>query len=137
LSMVTLQESAVKFNNNLHVSHTGGRLSSDSGLVLVDELMDAIHFEDLSEQYVSYNEDRLYWTHDNNKILKQLVLQLIAGYKADSSANILQYDPVLQTLSTDESLVSQPSISRFFDRVDENTIDNLQKLNQALLDQAR
>ena len=43
--MVTLQETAVKFNNNLHASHTGGRLSSDSGLLLVDELMDAFHFE--------------------------------------------------------------------------------------------
>ena len=43
--MVTLQETAVKFNNNLHASHTGGRLSSDSGLLLVDELMDAFHEE--------------------------------------------------------------------------------------------
>ena len=135
--MVTLQESAVKFNNNLHVSHTGGRLSSDSGLVLVDELMDAIHFDELSNQYVSYNENRLFWTHDNNKILKQLVLQLIAGYKADSSANILQYDPVLQTLSTDDVLASQPSISRFFDRISNQTIKDLQTLNQYLIDQAR
>src|SRR5699024_9787774 len=109
LSMVTLQENAVKFNNNLHVSHTGGRLSSDSGLVLVNELMDAVHFDEPSEQSVSYNEDRFYCAHDNNKILKQMVHQLIAAYKAHTSANILQYDPVLQTLSTDESLTSQPS----------------------------
>ena len=34
----------IKFNNNLIVSHDGGRLSSDSGLVLVDELMDAFQF---------------------------------------------------------------------------------------------
>ena len=27
----------MKFNNNLHASHTGGRLSSDSGLLLVNE----------------------------------------------------------------------------------------------------
>ena len=35
-SMVTLQENAVKFNNNLIVSHDGGRLSSDSGYYLVN-----------------------------------------------------------------------------------------------------
>lgn len=35
--MVTLQENAVKFNNNLIVSHDGGRLSSDSGLVLIEQ----------------------------------------------------------------------------------------------------
>src|SRR5699024_8170663 len=137
LSMVTLQESTAKFNNNLHVSHTGGRLSSDSGLVLVDEFMDVVQFEDFSKQHVSFNENRRYWEHDNHKILKQLVLQLIAGYKADSSANILQYDPVLQTLSTGESLASQPTISRFFDRIDEHTISGLQRLNQILIDQAR
>ena len=45
--MVTLQETAVKFNNNLHVSHTGGRLSSDSGLLLVDE-----DLETLGEKFI-------------------------------------------------------------------------------------
>ena len=64
----------MKFNNNLHVSRTVDRLSSDFGLVLVDELIDAIHFEDSSEQLVSFKENRRYWTHDNHKILKRLVL---------------------------------------------------------------
>ncbi|MFV8240744.1 IS1380 family transposase [Aerococcus viridans] len=122
---------------SLLVSHDGGRLSSDSGLVLVDELMDAFHFTDHSKDFVSFNENRLYWRHGNHKILKQMVLQLIAGYKADSSADILRHDPVLRTLSAEESLVSQPSISRFFDRVTEQTIEDFQKLNQVLIDQAR
>ena len=37
--MITLQETTAKFNNNLLVSHTGRRLSSDYELVLVDKLM--------------------------------------------------------------------------------------------------
>ena len=135
--MVTLQETAVKFNNNLHVSHTGGRLSSDSGLLLVDELMDAFHFEGLIKQHISFKENRQYWTHTNQKILKQMILQLIAGYKADSSADILRHDPVLQTLSLEDALASQPSISRFFDRITEQTIEDFQMFNQALIDQAR
>ena len=135
--MVTLQEKTAKFNNGLLVSHDGGRLSSDSGLVLVDELMDAFHFTDHSKDFVSFNENRLYWRHGNHKILKQIVLQLIAGYKADSSADILQHDPVLQTLSSEECLVSQPSISRFFNRVTEQSIEDFQTLNQVLIDQAR
>ena len=135
--MVTLQETAVKFNNNLHVSHTGGRLSSDSGFLLVDELMDAFHFEDLIKQLITFKENRRYWTHTNQKILKQMVLQLIAGYKADSSADILRHDPMLKTLSLEDALASQPSISRFFDRITEQTIDDFQVFNQALIDQAR
>ena len=47
--MVTLQENTIKFNNSLIVSHDGGQLSSDSGLTLMDELMDAFHFTQLSE----------------------------------------------------------------------------------------
>ncbi|SMH27297.1 Transposase DDE domain group 1 [Carnobacterium iners] len=135
--MITLQEKAMKFNNHLYVSHTGGRLSSDSGLILVDELMGTFHFEELSKKLISYNENRRYWKHTNHKILKQLILQLIAGYKADSSATILQYDPVLQTLSQEECLASQPTISRFLDRITDQTINDLQTFNQTLIDQAR
>lgn len=137
LSMVTLQETEAKFNKNLHVSHTGGRLSSDSGLVLVDELMDVFQFTKYSENIVTFDEGRKYWTHTNDKILKQLVLQIIAGYDTDSAANILQADPVLQTLASDEPLASQSSISRFFDRITKKTIRSLQVFNQKLIDKAR
>ena len=135
--MVTLQENAVKFNNNLIVSHDGGRLSSDSGLILIDELMDAFQFTQLSKKIVRFNDSRKYWTHTNHKLLKQLVLQIVAGYNTDSAANFLQHDPVLQTLSTDEPLASQSSISRFYDRVVVETILTLQVLNQDLIDKAR
>ena len=50
--MVTLQETTVKFNNNLYVSHTGGRLASDSGLALVDEFMNPFHFTEHSKDFV-------------------------------------------------------------------------------------
>lgn len=135
--MVTLQENTVKFNNNLIVSHDGGRLSSDSGLILIDELMDAFQFTQLSKKIVRFNDSRKYWTHTNHKLLKQLVLQIVAGYNTDSAANILQNDPVLQTLSIDEPLASQSSISRFYDRVVVETILTLQVLNQDLIDKAR
>lgn len=135
--MVTLQENAVKFNSNLIVSHDGGRLSSDSGLVLIDELMDAFKFTQLSKDIVTFNDSRKYWTHTNHKILKQIILQIIGGYHTDSAANILQHDPVLQTLLTDEPLASQSSISRLYDRVEGETIKTLQVFNQALIDKAR
>ena len=135
--MVTLQENTIKFNNSLIISHDGGQLSSDSGLTLMDELMDAFHFTQLYEEIITFNDDRKYCTHTNPKILKQLILQLNAGYKADTSADILQYDPVLLTFASDEPLASQPTISRFWDRIFEETIEDLQKFNQVLIDQAR
>ena len=72
--MNTLQENTVKFNNDLIVSHDGGRLSSDSGLVLVDELMDAFHFTEHSKDFVSFKENRRYWQHDNHKIYHSVKL---------------------------------------------------------------
>ncbi len=99
--------------------------------------MDAFQFTQLSKKIVRFNDSRKYWTHTNHKLLKQLLLQIVAGYNTDSAANILQHDPVLQTLSIDEPLASQSSISRFYDRVVVETILTLQVLNQDLIDKAR
>jgi len=46
--MISLQKKQVKFNLNITISHTGGRLLSDSGLVLVKEVMDTFQFSDLA-----------------------------------------------------------------------------------------
>lgn len=135
--MVTLQEKSVKFNQNIFVSHTGGNLSSDSGLMLVKEFMDALEFSELAEKKLQLPENRAYWQHENHTILEQLLLQLIAGYAADSSANILRHDPVFQTILGKESLASQSSISRFLDRFTEKNILQLQELNQVLIDKVR
>lgn len=135
--MVTLQEKSVKFNQNIFVSHTGGDLSSDSGLMLVKEFMDALEFSELAEKKLQLPENRAYWQYENHTILEQLALQLIAGYAADSSANILRHDPVFQTILGKESLASQSSISRFLDRFTEKNILQLQELNQVLIDKAR
>ncbi|MFL2132197.1 transposase, partial [Ruoffia sp. FAM 20858] len=78
----------VKFNSNIIISHTGGRLSSDSGLVLVKEVMDTFKFSDLAKSLLDIKDNRAYYTHDNLAILEQLIMQLIAGYSADSSANL-------------------------------------------------
>lgn len=64
-------------------------------------------------------------------------MQLIAGYSADSSANLLRQDPVFQVVLGRKKLASQPSISRFLDRFTEENVYELQALNQALIDQAR
>lgn len=44
----------------------------------MDELMDAFHFTQLSEEIIIFNDDQKYCTHTNTKILKQLILQLNA-----------------------------------------------------------
>jgi len=62
---------------------------------------------------------------------------LIGGYQTDSSADVLTKDPIFQSLLAKEQLASQPSISRFWDRLSQENISQLQKVNQVLLDKVR
>lgn len=77
--MISLHKNQVKFNLNIIISHTGGRLSSDSGLVLVKEVMDTFKFSDLAKSLLDIKDNRAYYTDDNLSILEQLIMQLIAG----------------------------------------------------------
>ncbi|WP_225743258.1 IS1380 family transposase [Marinilactibacillus sp. Marseille-P9653] len=135
--MISLQKNQVNFNSNMTISHTGGRLSSDSGLVLVKEVMNTFGFSDLAKYLLHIKDNRAYFTHDNLAIFEQLIMQLIAGYSADSSANLLRQDPVFQIVLGSKQLASQSSISRFLDRFTEENMDQFQSLNQALIDKER
>jgi len=99
--------------------------------------MEALNFTQQAKEKVTFQDSRAYWQHDNHAILEQLIFQLIAGYSADSSANVLRQDPVFQILFGERSLASQSSISRFLDRISETNVQQLQDLNQGLVDQAR
>lgn len=134
--MATLPEKRVNFNPKLHISHTGGELSTDAGLVLVKELMAQLNFTTLAYQLVHFDDQRHYARYSNVSLLEQVVLQLIAGYPADLAATSLRDDPTFKLLLAQPQLASQPSLSRFWQRCDEQTITSLQTLNQALLDQA-
>lgn len=101
------------------------------------ELMDTLQFSKRAKHFLHIEDKRNYYTHDNVEILEQLILQLISGYSADSSANILRQDPVFQAILGNKQLASQSSLSCFFDRFMEKNIHQLQALNQALVDQVR
>lgn len=135
--MATLQEKRINFNPKLTVSNTGGNLSTDAGLILVKEFMDSLGFLELAKSFLQIKDDRTYWRHDNISLLEQLLFQLISGYAADSSAKLLKEDPIFQLILNKETAASQPSLSRFWDRIDEKTIRQFQDLNQALIDNIR
>ncbi|GEN94179.1 transposase DDE domain protein [Pediococcus ethanolidurans] len=135
--MPTLQEKQVHFNSKLHISHTGGELSSDAGLVLIKEIMHKLDFSNLAQELVSFKDQRHYYQHSNISLMEQLLLQKIAGYATDNVATSLCFDPIFKLLLDKTTLASQASISRFWQRFDETTITSLQVLNQTLLDRGR
>ncbi|SIO31944.1 Transposase DDE domain group 1 [Carnobacterium alterfunditum] len=135
--MATLHENRLLFNSNITVSHSGGNLSSDSGLILVKEFMHTINFSNILKQTLTINDDRLYYNHANHSIIEQILFQLIAGYQTDSLADVLSKDPIFQSLLAKEQLASQPSISRLWDRLSQENISQLQEVNQILIDKVR
>ncbi|WP_047769962.1 transposase, partial [Limosilactobacillus panis] len=65
------------------------------------------------------------------------ILQIIAGYSTDSAATFLEKEPLFKLLLDKPFLASQATISRFWQRFDEDSVSTLQTLNEALIDRAR
>lgn len=61
--MTSLHKNQVKFNSNLTISHTGGRLSSDSGLVLVKEVMNTFDFSHVAKTIGSILKTNVFTSH--------------------------------------------------------------------------
>jgi hypothetical protein len=66
-------------------------------------------------------------------LLRQKIYQTIAGYSEDDAADQLTNDPVFTQIIGTEALASQPSLSRFFVRFDQESIVQLNQANQELL----
>ena len=135
--MATLHEIKTKFNSNLTISNTGGNISNDCGLILVKEFMDSLDFTALSRKHLTIKDARLYHTHTNLSLMEQLIYQIIAGYTTDSAATLLKEDPAFKILFGKNRLASQPSLSRFWNRISKDNISQFQDLNQAMIDKVR
>ena len=55
--MATLHENRLLFNSNVTVSHSGGNLSSDSGLILAKEFMNKFEFSQILCKNIQIQDD--------------------------------------------------------------------------------
>src|SRR6266446_3333817 len=100
----------------------GGRLSSDAGLVLIQDPDEQLGLTRALAAVLQDPRDprRVHFTlHD---LLKQRVLQIAAGYEDANDANTLRHDPIFKLLlgrlpDTGAPLASQPTLSRFENHV--------------------
>ena len=100
----------------------GGRLSSDAGLVRLNDPDEQLGLTRALAAVLSdpRDERRVHFTrHD---LLKQRVLQIAASYEDANDSNTLRHDPIFKLLlgrlpESGASLASQPTISRFENRV--------------------
>ena len=57
---------------------------------------------------------------------------IMAGYFEDDASDELTNDPVFKAVLEKSALASQPTVSRFFNRMDEDTLKQFQEINQIL-----
>jgi len=132
--MATLPQLTLNFNRQIKLSNDGGSLSSDTGEFIFREFDEKIGFSETLTKYLQLNDERLYFIHSNENLLRQKIYQIIAGYSEDDAADQLTNDPVFTQVIGTEALASQPSLSRFFARFDHESIEQLNQANQELLD---
>ena len=57
---------------------------------------------------------------------------IIAGYFEDDASDELTNDPVFKTVLEKDTLASQPTVSRFFNRMDEDTLNQFLAIERIL-----
>src|SRR5699024_7759981 len=134
LLMATLPETTLDYNRKIKLSNDGGDLSSDTGSFLFREFEEKIDFFSTLMKHLKINDTRKYYVHSNEKLLRQKLYQMIADYAADDAADQLTNDPVFKEIIGTDALASQPSLSRFFNRFDETSVEQLYQANQELLE---
>lgn len=132
--MATLPQITLNFNRKIKLSNDGGSLSSDTGEFLFREFDDKIGFFKTLMKHLKLKDNRQYYVHSNEQLLRQKMYQMIAGYSEDDAADHLTNDPVFTQVVETEALASQPSLSRLFQRFDNKSLEQLNQANQELLD---
>lgn len=115
------------------VDFDGGRLSSDGGLILLGDPDDQIGLtRDLAAVLRDPRDPRRV-DFTNHDLLKQRVFQIAAGYEDANDAGTLRHDPILKLLlgrlpESGTPLASQPTISRFENRVSRTELYRLARV---------
>lgn len=108
-------------NSKIKINFDGGDLSSDAGLLLIKEFIFKIGLDKLIEKHFQTN-DKTFRIHTDAKNLLQKIYQQLAGYFTDDDSDELTDDPIFTNLLDKDSLASQPTMSRFFNRMDDITL---------------
>ena len=64
----------------------------------------------------------------------EVIYQIISAYFQDDCADELTLDPVFNVILDKESLALQPTLSRFFNRMDEDTLVQFDDIDKNLRD---
>lgn len=134
--MHSLNDTALESNKYLKINFDGGDLSSDAGLLLVKEFACRLGFDKILKSEFKTNGSSMSRIHKDDENLWQMVYQILGAYFEDDCADELTNDPVLTAVLGKQALASQPTLSRFFNRMDDATLrqfyDIMRKLRKVV-----
>ena len=130
--MYIVKDTALESNPYLKINFDGGDLSSDSGLLLIKEFAEKIGLVQLVYQLFQTNDSATFRIHIDPENLLQMIYQIIAAYFEDDCSDELTVDPVFKAIVNKPMLASQPTISRFFNRMDQTTLKQFDQIDSKM-----
>ena len=131
--MISLNTLSPECNRKIKINFNGGDLSSDAGLLLIKEFAAKIGLLKLIKNKFKTNDKSVRF-HKDNENLMQMIFQIISAYFQDDCADELTSNPIFTAILEKDSLASQPTLSRFFNRMDEDTLIQFDDIDRSLRD---
>ena len=123
---------ALESNRQIKINFDGGDLSSDAGLLLIKEFVSNLGIDKFLGRNFKTNDSAAFRFHTDRDNLLQMIYMIIAGYFEDDASDELTNDPVFKAVLDKAALASQPTISRFFNRMDEETLNQFLDISRIL-----
>jgi hypothetical protein len=116
----------------IHANFDGGSVCSDGGLLLLRKADDRLGLSELAALCIRDNRRPDLIQHSNQDLLRQRIFAIASGYEDCNDALTLRHDAMhklaVGKLASDDSLASQPTLSRFETKADSVSNAALQKL---------
>ena len=123
---------SLQSNRQIKINFDGGDLSSDAGLLLIKEFISRLGIERILNRSFKTDDSAVFRYHTDRDNLLQMIYMIMAGYFEDDASDELTNDPVFKAVLEKSALASQPTVSRFFNRMDEDTLKQFQEISQIL-----
>ena len=130
--MDILNTVSLESNSQIKINFDGGDLSSDAGLLLFKEFLFKIGAVKLVNRMFKTNDTAWFRIHKDDTNLMQVIYQIISSYFEDDCADELTNEPVMTVILEKDALASQPTLSRFFNRMDGDTLSQLNQIIREL-----
>ena len=131
--MDILNSLSLKSNRLIKINFNGGDLSSDAGLLLIKEFAAKIDFAKRIKSKFKTNDTSIRF-HKDDENLMQILYQILSAYFEDDCADELTSDPVFHAILEKDGLASQPTLSRFFNRMNKDTLSQFDDIDKSLRD---